>query len=112
MHRATLVAVGPAAAPVAGPRGHDEADDGPPVERDRDEGIEIDPDPPRERCDVRLVVTEGKHRMVRRMLANVGHPVDELRRLRHGEVELGDLKEGEFREATEPELEWARSLIK
>merc|ERR1712228_154989 len=27
--------------------------------------------------DVRLVVTEGKHRMVRRMLANLGHPVIE-----------------------------------
>jgi 23S rRNA pseudouridine2605 synthase len=45
------------------------------------------------------------------MLANCGHPVVELRRERHGEVELGDLKVGEFREATEEELEWARTLI-
>ncbi|KAL9185454.1 hypothetical protein ACHAXT_003231 [Thalassiosira profunda] len=63
-------------------------------------------------CDVRLVVQEGKHRMVRRMLANCGHPVVELRRERHGEVELGDLKEGAFRDPTDEELEWAESLIR
>jgi 23S rRNA pseudouridine2605 synthase len=61
--------------------------------------------------DVRLVVSEGKYRMVRRMLANCGFPVVELRRLRHGQVELGDLKVGEFRQATEEEIQWAKSLI-
>jgi 23S rRNA pseudouridine2605 synthase len=61
--------------------------------------------------DVRLVVSEGKYRMVRRMLANCGHPVEELRRLRHGRIELGELKVGEFRHATEDELEWAKSLM-
>ena len=61
--------------------------------------------------DVRLVVSEGKYRMVRRMLANCGHPVVELRRLRHGKVELGGLKVGEFRHATREELEWAKSLL-
>lgn len=62
--------------------------------------------------DVRLVVSEGKHRMVRRMLANCGHPVVELKRLRHGSIELGSLGVGEFRDATDAEVEWARSLIK
>ena len=61
--------------------------------------------------DVRLVVSEGKYRMVRRMLANCGHPVVELRRLRHGGVELGGLKVGEFRHATREEIEWAKSLM-
>ena len=61
--------------------------------------------------DVRLVVSEGKYRMVRRMLANCGHPVVELRRLRHGMVELGDLPVGEFRDATMDEIEWAKSLM-
>ncbi len=61
--------------------------------------------------DVRLVVSEGKYRMVRRMLANCGHPVVELRRLRQGRVELGGLKVGEFRHATREELEWAKSLM-
>jgi 23S rRNA pseudouridine2605 synthase len=54
---------------------------------------------------VQLVVTEGKHRMVRRILANVGLPVLTLHRLRYGAVELGDLAEGAVRDVTAAELE-------
>lgn len=50
--------------------------------------------------------------MVRRILANCGYPVVELRRERHGSVTLGDLSVGEFRQATEQELEWAEELMK
>ncbi|KAJ1630375.1 pseudouridine synthase [Pavlovales sp. CCMP2436] len=39
-------------------------------------------------ASLRLSVTEGKHRMVRRMLANAGHPVEALHRVRFGAVEL------------------------
>jgi len=46
---------------------------------------------------VQLVVREGKHRMVRRMLANLGLPVVRLRRLAMGPYELGDLAVGGFR---------------
>lgn len=53
---------------------------------------------------VRLVVTEGKHRMVRRMLNNAGFPVEALRRERFGAFRLGDLLEGETRPATAEEL--------
>lgn len=60
---------------------------------------------------VRLQVSEGKHRMVRRMLANCGHGVVELTRERHGQVTLGDLPLGEFRELTPSEQEWAESLL-
>jgi 23S rRNA pseudouridine2605 synthase len=60
---------------------------------------------------VRLVVTEGKHRMVRRMLANIGYPVLELKRLRQGVIGLGDLPEGQFRFLTPEELEWAETLL-
>ena len=41
-------------------------------------------------------VTEGKHRMVRRMLHNAGASVLALHRESYGSVELGDLKEGEY----------------
>jgi pseudouridine synthase len=63
---------------------------------------------------LRLTVAEGKYRMVRRMLANAGHPVTALHRLRYGAVTLGDLPEGAFRElsAQEPEAQWARDLLK
>jgi len=61
--------------------------------------------------DIRLVVTEGKYRMVRRMLANCGHPVVELRRERHGRVLLKDLPVGKFRKLSEEETSWIESLI-
>lgn len=60
---------------------------------------------------VRLVVQEGKYRMVRRMLANCGHAVVELKRLRHGNIELGDLGVGEFRDCTPEEMDWAEGLF-
>ena len=62
--------------------------------------------------DVKLTVKEGKYRMVRRILANCGHPVVALQRLRHGNVELGGLKVGELRHVTEDEISWAKTLIK
>ena len=60
---------------------------------------------------VRVVVTEGKHRMVRRMLANCGHGVVELKRERQGVIELGDLPLSEFRRLTPEELVWAQTLV-
>lgn len=53
---------------------------------------------------VTLRVTEGKHRMVRRMLANAGFPVLELRRLAYGPLLLGELAAGEWRPVTAGEL--------
>ncbi|MCA9572138.1 MAG: rRNA pseudouridine synthase [Myxococcales bacterium] len=47
--------------------------------------------------EVTLAVQEGKHRMVRRMLANLGLPVVRLLRVRFGDVELGDLPPGGHR---------------
>ena len=38
--------------------------------------------------------------------------VVELKRERHGNVVLGDLAVGEFRDASDEELEWAESLLK
>jgi pseudouridine synthase len=59
---------------------------------------------------VRLIVKEGKHRMVRRMFAYCGYTVVELHRERHGAFELKDLKSGQFRPATETEIAWVQSL--
>lgn len=62
--------------------------------------------------DVRLVVREGKHRMVRRMLANVGCPVTALRRERFGSVGLGSLESARVVPVEgEAALAWARSLL-
>jgi 23S rRNA pseudouridine2605 synthase len=53
---------------------------------------------------VRLVVTEGRKREVRRMLAAVGLPVRRLIRVRVGPIRLGRLRPGEVRELEPEEL--------
>jgi len=60
--------------------------------------------------DVRLTVTEGKYRMVRRILANCGHPVVALHRVRYGEVPLPDIEEGDAVPVYGSQLEWAMRL--
>jgi 23S rRNA pseudouridine2605 synthase len=57
-----------------------------------------------------LAVTEGKYRMVRRMLANAGHPVVSLRRVSYGPFALGDLPAGEWRQPSELESAALASL--
>ena len=66
-----------------------------------------------ELSEVRLVVEEGKHRMVRRILANSGYPVIGLKRHRLGPIQLNeDLSPGSTRELTPEEEEWARTMVK
>ncbi len=45
-----------------------------------------------------LTLTEGKYHQVRRMFASQGYDVVTLRRSHFGELELGDLPEGKWRE--------------
>lgn len=59
--------------------------------------------------EVQLVVTEGKHRMVRRMLHNAGHTVLFLHRIRYGGILLSELKENEVRAINDTEREWFTS---
>lgn len=51
-----------------------------------------------------LVLVEGRNRQVRRMTAAVGHPTLRLVRVAIGELTLGNLKPGEWRELTPAEL--------
>ncbi len=53
---------------------------------------------------LRLVLTEGKKREVRRMLAAVGHPVRRLIRVRFGPLTLGDLEPGQWRPLRDEEV--------
>ena len=52
---------------------------------------------------VALELTEGKNRQVRRMTAAVGHPTLRLIRVRIGQLLLGELKPGQWRELTAAE---------
>lgn len=65
----------------------------------------------RGRGHVRLVLTEGRKREVRRMLAAVGHPVERLRRVRFGPVQLGRLEAGAHRDLTPDERAGLAALL-
>ncbi len=60
---------------------------------------------------VRIVLTEGRKREVRRLLRAVGHPPRSLARTRFGPFRLGGLKPGAWRPALPSELAGARSLV-
>ncbi len=51
-----------------------------------------------------VVVREGKYHQVRRMLASRGKPVTYLRRIREGNLTLGDLEIGQWRILTPEEI--------
>ena len=50
--------------------------------------------------DIKLELTEGRQRIVRRLCEALGLKVERLVRLSHGPVRLGDLAPGEWRELT------------
>ena len=57
-----------------------------------------------DRSLVELVIHEGRNRIVRRLLEQVGHPVRQLTRTAIGPVQLVGLRSGESRELTLDEL--------
>jgi 23S rRNA pseudouridine2605 synthase len=56
------------------------------------------------RALVEVVLHEGRKHIVRRLLAEVGHPVARLVRTAVGPVKLGALKPGHTRRLTKPEV--------
>ena len=78
-------------------------------------GVELDDGPVRpdkfrvvdsvaDRTLVEVVLHEGRNRIVRRLLAEVGHPVERLVRTRMADLNLGTLRPGQTRELTRAEL--------
>ncbi len=60
-------------------------------------------------CDLEIIIHEGKNRQVRRMCDAVGHPVIALKRISVGKINLGNLKEGQWRNLTNNEIQYLRS---
>ena len=54
---------------------------------------------------VRITIHEGRYHQVKRMFDAIGYPVMKLHRERFGTLELGTLKQGEWRELTPGEVE-------
>ena len=52
-----------------------------------------------------IILTQGLNRQIRRMCEALGYQVKELIRIRVMNIELGNLKEGEYRKMTDEELE-------
>ena len=61
---------------------------------------------------LRVVLTEGKNREIRRMLAQLGHKVMRLRRVAIGPVRLDKLPKGKARRLSEAELADLREWVK
>lgn len=60
---------------------------------------------------LRITISEGRNRQVRRMCEAVGHPVVKLRRVRYGPIHLGDLQPGKYRHMTPAEIEGLNKYI-
>jgi 23S rRNA pseudouridine2605 synthase len=60
---------------------------------------------------IRLTIHEGRKREIKRMCAHVGHPVRELRRISMGNVKVGGLQPGQWRELTDQEIHGLRKLV-
>ena len=59
---------------------------------------------------LRVMVTEGRNRLVKRMFSAVGHPVLKLKRIGYGPIQLGELPFGKFRYLTPEEVEKLKVL--
>ena len=59
---------------------------------------------------VRVVVTEGRNRLVKRIFRAIGHPVLKLKRVGYGPLRLGNLPIGQSRYLTPQEIEKIKNL--
>ncbi len=57
-----------------------------------------------------ITLKEGKNREIRRMLGRLGYRVEHLIRIRIGNLELGDLSQGEWRKLTQKEVKNLKEL--
>ncbi|MBU5316845.1 rRNA pseudouridine synthase [Clostridium bornimense] len=62
------------------------------------------------RSTIRISISEGKNRQIRRMCSKVNHDVINLKRISIGDIKLGDLKVGEYRKLNDKELKFLFKL--
>ncbi|AGB18955.1 pseudouridine synthase [Thermoanaerobacterium thermosaccharolyticum] len=59
---------------------------------------------------VKIVIHEGRNRQIRRMCELIGHPVMTLKRIKIGDLELGNLKVGQWRYLSGEEVQYLKNL--
>ena len=64
----------------------------------------------KENAWIEITVSEGRNRLIKRMCASVGHPINKLKRTVFAGIKLTRLKVGEFRFLTEKEVERLQEL--
>lgn len=62
-------------------------------------------------CRLKITISEGRKRQVRRMCQAVGHPVINLKRVAIGPIKLNNLKEGEYRSLNEQEVNSLKTIV-
>ncbi|MBO9403706.1 MAG: rRNA pseudouridine synthase [Thermomicrobium sp.] len=81
--------------------------DGRPVQIRRLEAIRVEP----QGTVYRVVIHEGRNRIIRRVFERVGYPVLRLQRVRVGPLRLGDLPPGRWRDLTPSEVAALRRAV-
>lgn len=60
--------------------------------------------------EIRVFLKEGRNRQIRKMFKTLGYDVIFLKRVAFGKIKLGILKVGEYRNLTEEEIKYLRSV--
>ena len=58
----------------------------------------------------KITIHEGRNRQVRKMCKAIGHPVRNLRRIQMGRINIRGLEVGEYRNLTEDEVKYLKSV--
>jgi 23S rRNA pseudouridine2605 synthase len=61
-------------------------------------------------CNVKITIHEGKNRQIRKMCEAIDHPVINLKRVSVGEIALGELEKGKWRNLTNIEIDYLKNL--
>ena len=60
---------------------------------------------------VKLTITEGRNRIIRRLMKQIHHPVLKLKRIAHGPLLLGKLQPGEMKSLSQDEYEKLKKRV-
>jgi len=59
---------------------------------------------------IKIIITEGRNRQIRKMCEAINHPVKNLKRIATGKLYLSDLKKGEYRNLTKQEVKYLKNM--